>query len=302
MQLSSVTLSPNTTAFYQTTAINVGGNITSWGLLTANQSADGGVIRYEAQTSSTTNFLDTGWTSVVINSTFPLTVRPYIALRIYFNTISSAVISTINDVTVNWNEGESSITPFAKVFKDNYYLAYSTNTGATAANNKLLALERGQTFSFHNGCFAVGGLEEQSNNLLIADSSNTGRIYALETSTDGSDDNANVTSYIKFKIFTGDDINYKKILDRIYITITRDTVSRSQIFTVKYYIDNSTIPRSSQNIELTTGTYGGAFQVNIPATNPTKFKFLDIILQELTSLGQYKVHGIRGYGRLEDPD
>ena len=294
IQIDNIQFNNYTTGYYQL-LMNPGGNVTSWGLFSA---VTNGSITFRVQSSSDTVLEENQWVSQVNNSTIAQPAYPYLGVRAIFYTAFATNPASIQEFTINWNEGEAPPIPLAATNQDNYFLFFSTTTGSTSINDSLIIYEQNDSLTNFNNIYA-GGVVEYSNKLTIADAQPSGNIYVLETSTDGTDNLLKVPSYVKLKRI-GSMVDKKKDWEYFFFTLSRKDVSQSQIFKVSYYVDGDTTTWFTDNVELSTGSYAGNFRSNVPGDNQRESQFIDLKIEDLTQSYPYSIHGVRGYGTLVD--
>ena len=300
--LSSMTFGSWTTGYYQTKAIDVGQEITSWGLFTAGQSLSGGGITYQVQTSDDGTFTEGGWTSQTLDTNISNSVKRYIGARIYFDTAFSTIQPVVDNITFNWSNGETPPDPLAITYKDSYYLFFSTltTTASGQTNDRTAVFNRNNTIDLYGGLY-VGGASIYNNSLYLGDAQETGYIYSMFNSTDGTDFNNNVESFAKFKRFDGGKPDAEKTFDRMYMTISRENSDVSQIFGVTYSINASTTWYNASNVEISTGNNLAVLKSFFPIDAPRQGHYIDIKVSELTERTQpYSIHRIKLYGTIRE--
>ena len=298
--VSSVTLGSYVTGYYTTESIDVGTEITSWGLFNSVRTLDDGTIDYQVQSSNDGVMSEGGWTPQALDAAITVPIRRYVAARMTFGTNASTALPILDNLTFNWNDGEDPPDPKGITYKDSYYLFFATNAAAGQVNKNIAVLNRNNAIDLYGGIH-VGGAAIYDNNLLVGDAEQTGYVYSMFTSTDGSDFTNHVESQVTFKRIDGGVPDAYKIFDRLYITISRDNVDVSQIWGVTYSVDGSTSWHTANNIELSTGTKLDVLKAFFPQESVREGRYIDIKIAELTRRTYpYHIHRMKLYGTIED--
>jgi len=301
--IQDVALGITATGYYQLDPLFVGNDITSWGLFTADQALNNGTITYRLNSSSWTSFSEAGWTVQALNAVIGVPINTYLGVRITYEANNSSDTPTTNSITANWTEGEAPPVPWSHPYQDRWFFFYSTAVGANAYNNKVLVHDRDGVFARQS--MDVGAAAIWHNKLVIGDSKDTGKIYSVETSTDGTDDGTPVPSYIDFKRIDGESPDSEKVFEKIYVTVSREDASISQLFKAEYSVDGSTELYHAGNFEISTGTYLSTQKIFFPQDDSSKDirgHFIDLRITELTSSKGYNLHRLKLYGTIESPE
>lgn len=299
--IDSITLGSWATGYYQTSTIDVGSNITSWGLFTTDQALAGGGIGYRVQSSSNPVFNETDWKVQTLNSVIVAPVNRFITVRSTFVAAASTFNPTINSITLNWNEGENPPDPIGLTSKENYLLFYATSVTSGQNNDKMVIYNRNNALDPILNPFPVGGAAVFANTVMAGDANGTGKVYSLFTSTSGSDDNTNVPSYFTLRRIDGGRPDAIKEFDVIYLTISRENTDTSQIFSLTYTLDGGTTIYSAANVEISTGTSLAVLKSFFPLESQRIGNYIDLTISEnSTRQYPYNVHRVKVYGKIQE--
>lgn len=301
IELTDISLGSYATGYFQTAAVDVGQAITSWGLFTANQSLDDGQISYQLNSSTWTQFSESGWTSQTLNTIIGVPVRRYVAARMIFQAQASTDNPIVTDLTFNWNDGETEAIPVARTFSENFYLFFSTAINQSTTNDSMLVWEKGRGLSFHSGITA-GAATVHLNKFYIGDSSATGNVYELNASTDGTDNGTPIVSYVTYRRIDAGKEESDKVLDKCYFTVSRNDTSASQIFDVDYFVDGSTYTVASSMVEISTGVSVAVLKSQTSVANEVRGKFFDVRIKERGTSKGYSIQSFKAYGTIIEPD
>lgn len=299
IQVNSVTLGSFVDGTFQTNVVDLGSDISQYGLFTAQHTLNDGSIGYQLQSSADGTLTDGGWVSATPDAIPSLTVRRYVAARITFDTSFSTQVPLVESITLNWVAGSAQPRPVGTTYRDNYHLFYSSFiSGTNQGNDRVAIFNRVNVFDQSNGS-TIAAAAIYNNTLIWGDGAETGDVYSMDNSTDGTDNNRNVESYFQVKRLTGDEPDAEKIFEKAYITISRDDTSTSQLFKVEYALDGSTTMYRADNVEISTGSSYVTAKSLFSQDLPVQGKSIDLRISELTQRSMpYHISRMRLYGRI----
>lgn len=301
--VSSVSLEASTTGYFVGQCRNPGTSISSWGLFQCNLAENDGNITFQVSTGATCNDSiqsTSPWTTQTNNSVVNIATTQYVAYRALFSIDSATQTPTLNDCTINWNEGTSRPSVSAEVYRERYYLAYTSGTSGTVANDHIAVLDSRDQWVLHDApnCSALGIYNRK---LYCGDSGSSGRVYSMDSGHD--DDGSAFSSKIKTKDFDMGNTFQKKILKRMYFDMAGiPDQSYSITLTPSYTIDASTDTFSLQDIDLNED-YSRFIAPKVPASLDynTTGRWFNFGLENSGTQGPWKVFGIRAvFSRLTE--
>lgn len=234
--IKGVKLPSISTGVYTTKTVDVGENISSWGRYQIIQNENGGEIKHQVNSSTTTTFADDGWTNIEPDVTINVPVRQFIASRIIFEASTHTQIPTLQSIIYNWNEGGD---PNQKVvsgyINDRYWLGVGISS---SNNNAVLVYDKLNNWHKYTNIRA-DAMTLYSSKLYFG---NTDGIF--ETENGYTDSGKVIPSFYRTKDINFGTYNRRKIFDELYLTTSRS----SNTISVDYFVDGSTETR-------TLGTY-----------------------------------------------
>lgn len=299
--IQEVNLGVTATGFYELDPINVGGNVSSWGLFTADNDLDEGTITYRVQSASCTTCFSSSWTVQNLNTNITIPINQYIRVQHQFAADYSTWVPTVNSETLNWDEGETPPTPLSYTDQDRWYLYFSTNTGTAGYNDRVLIYDTNKAFTQHS--MNVGAVTNFKNKLTIG-SPISNRIYTVGFSTTGTDDGDPFSTWVQFRRIDNGMPDAEKVFDKVYATISREDASQSLILRMEYSVNGSTFLTAGY-LELSTGTVLDSVKCSFPVDNSSltpRGKFLDLKLTDITDSPSFSIHRIKVYGTYEKED
>lgn len=309
IQVNDITLASWVTGYHQTAAIDVGLNISSWGLFSADHALNDGTIAYQLQSSTSIVFNEQGWVNQGLDQTIGVGVNRFIAARVVMRSNASTATPVTASLSFNWDEGSDPPAPIGIVYQNDYHIFLTSNTGTSPKNDLHLIFEDDRGFTKHGG-YRISAAAIQGNRLVLGDADETGRVFEMESSTNGRDRGQEFESFVKFKRVDGavpgqgrgvDVALAEKTLSHGYLTISREDSTQSQFFDVKYSIDGATTTYSAATVEISTGnhlTFGKFF---VPQDNPSiqiQGRYFDFTVQEKNSDLGYTIQSFKLYGNI----
>ena len=305
-EVSSVTaiaLRGGTTGYFISQCRNPASAITRWGLFQCNQTLNSGTLSYAVSIGTTCHAVTRAtatWTAQTNNSVITVATASYIAYRTLFTIDSATQTPTVNDCTINWDEGTTRPSVSAEVYRDRYYLAYTSGTSGTVVNDSLLVLDSRDQWVLHDApnCSSLGIYNRK---LYCGDSGSNGRVYQMDIGQD--DDGASFTSNIRTKDFDFGNPFQRKELKRMYFNLAGlPDQSFSISLTPSYTLDASTDTFALNQINLNED-YSRFLATKVPAilSNNVTGRWFNFSLSHTGTQGPWKIFGIRAiYSRLTE--
>jgi len=293
--ITIVTLPSATTGYFISQCRNPGTAITDWGLFQCNQVLNNGGITFSISTGPTCNSVTrttATFTAQTNNTVISVATAAYVAYRVLFDLDSGTETPTLNDCTINWDEGTSRPALASEVYRDRYYLAYTSGTSGTVVNDRLLVLDSRDQWVLHDApnCSSLGLYNRK---LYCGDSASTGFVYQMDVGQD--DDGASFTSTIKTKDFDFGNTWQKKELKRMYYDLAGLPDPGYAIsLTPSYTIDASTDTFSLNAINLNED-YSRFIAAKVPAdlSNNVSARWFSFGLTHSGLQGPWKVFGLK---------
>lgn len=305
IRIASTTLSSYVTGYHRL-GLDLGDGVSSFGLFTADDDADGdGTITYQLQSNSVDAFVESAWVTTAKNTVPAITPNRYVFVKTIFQTKAATTTPQVNSYTVNWNVGAGNPKPFAQTFREAYYLWFSTDLNNITTNDRMAVYNRNNVFDQFSGSTLAAACV-YNNTLLMGDAFPTGYVYSLDESENGSDidgpqSNRNVNSYFVLRRLDGNAPDADKIFDKLYITVSRGDVTASQILKVEYAIDGSTTFHRAENVEISTGTSLATLKSSIPIDQIRQGHYIDIKVSEHTqNMMPYTINRMSLYGTIKE--
>lgn len=294
--ISTVTVTAATTGYFISQCRNPGSAITSWGLLQCNFSAGSPSFAISTGATCGAAIASTAtWNTQTNNALITAPTAPYTAYRVLADT------STIlNDCTINWNEGTTRPSVSAEVYRDRYYLAYTSGTSGTVANDHIAVLDSRDQWVLHDApnCASLG---IYNRGLYCGDSASSGFVYQMDVGQD--DAGASFMSRIRTKDFDFGNPFQRKILSRIYYDLAGlPDLSYSIDLTPSYTLDASTDSFSLDPIGLDED-YSRFISAKVPAdlSKNTTGRWFNFGLTHTGNQGPWKLYGLKfGFSRLKE--
>lgn len=294
-QLDAISLDAATTGYFISQCRNPGTAITSWGLFQCNRVLNNGDMTFYVSTGTSCNGATRStntWTTQTNNSVITIATAAFVAYRVLFDIDSGTETPTLNDCTINWNEGATRPAIASEVYRDRYYMSYTSATVGTVVNDRLLVLDSRDQWVTHDSpnCSA---LSLYNRNLYCGDSGNNGRVYRMDTGQD--DDGASFTSNIRTKDFDFGNTWQRKVLSRMYFDLSglpSQDVSIS--LTPSYTLDASTDVFTLTAINLNED-YSRFIAAKVPAllSNNVTGRWFNFALSHTGVNGPWKLFGMK---------
>lgn len=294
-QIDEVGLQATATGYYIADCVNTTG-MTSWGnFRPVTAIVGGGAISYWTTSGTSCNQVtrDTAtWTVQTANSVVAVATNTYLGIKVYESPYTSSDTTRLDAITVDWKEGNGIPVMASVVFKDRYYLFYTTSVVQTAYNNNTIIYDRNDKFTLFDGINA-GAAVVYDNKLYTGDSQNTGYIYQQSTGT--TDNGGNYSFKIKTSDYDYGNPVVKKLLKRVYLTLKSETQGQNIDLTVKCYINGSTTAYSLNSVGLDEADESGYFVAKFPVSieQEIAFNWLSFEIEYAGGQGPLSLYSIR---------
>lgn len=295
--LDSVGLSARTTAYYISDCFTPNSTISSWNSFLTNNVPDNGSFTFWTSTGTTcaqASSPNAAWVPQVPNSAVSNATSTFIAVRILFNIDVGTQNPTLNDLTFSWNEGASRPPVASAVYRDRYWLFFTSSTLEGAHNDHAVVADSDDKWSLMDDIRAYSAAV-WNRKLYTGDSLATGLFYQQDT---GQDDNGNpYTMSIRTADIAMDNPAQLKVLKTVYVYLQPPTDATQNIApTFTYQIDGSTVtyPLGSPNLTESAEAKGYfVAKLPVPAGQPSTFKWFNLGMEFRGDTGPLRVFGIQ---------
>lgn len=278
--LDAASLDAATTGYFISQCRNPGTEITDWGLFSCTQDLSDGSLTYYVSTGATCNSVTrttATWNAQTNNTSISIATAAYVAYRVLFGIDSSTEVPRVRDCTINWTEGESRPPVASGVYRDRYYLAYTSST-AGSGNDHLLVLDKNDKWTLFNNhnCYSLTNYER---NLYCGSSTDAGQVWRLDVGTD--DDGTAITSRVRTKAFNFGMPERRKKFSRLYLDLEPSPeLSQTISLTGRYTLERSTPVYSLGPVDLNEDP-GSIMTSKFPfsLTNPISGRYIQIELE-----------------------
>lgn len=239
--ITDVSLVARTTGYFISQCRNPSTAITGWELFQCNSAANGGSLTYYISTGATCDMVTRStfpWVEQGNNMEISVATGAYVAYRVLFDLELGTDAPTLLDCTINWSEGASRPPLAGSVYKDRYYLGYTSSTTKGAVNDHLLVLDKNDKWTlFDNSpCYSLNVYDRK---LYCGDSNDTGRLWRLDIGND--DDGTAYIARVKTRAYSLGFPEARKIYNKLYLEFdpSDDAVSASTV-AISYLLDSGT--------------------------------------------------------------
>jgi len=249
--LQTVYLNAKTTGYFISQCHATGSNITSWDRFQCTILPNSGDMTFWISTGTTCNMVtrtSSTWQSQTNYTPIAVPTASYIAYRTLFDLDHTTENPTLRDCTISWNEGTNPPPLASSVYRDRYYLAYTSGTVSTDTNDHILVLDRGDRWTIFDShpCYSLNLYER---NLYCGDSTATGFIYQLDSGD--TDSGTAFTSRIVTKAFDFGFPEANKLFNDIYLDFgPAEDSAGSSTMSVYYLVDRGTTTYSLGTLNL----------------------------------------------------
>jgi uncharacterized protein (UPF0303 family) len=228
--------------------------ISGWAVFGANSTTDGGSITYEIYTDTDTTMplvsgVPTQFVSsqtITVGGTPTISTNTYAVVCATFSITSATQAPQMDDFTIRWSEGDSSLYPVAMFWNQRYYIALAVNS--STENDEIFIYDRNGAWTRYTG-IPVGSMTPYRNRPYIGTTDG----FIIRINEDGrykDYDDAAIDAYWISKDF---DLGYPvttKSLVRYYLTGDYDTAGA---VTFTYGVERGTLTGTSHDQDDTTG-------------------------------------------------
>ena len=306
--MSTATLVAATTGYFISQCRNSTG-VSSWGLLSCNLSqSGGGSITLAVATGTSCNMATRStatYTTINNNTSISVATAAFISYRGFFDFDSSTEASSSNlairDCTIGWTEGSARPSVAANVYRDRYYLSYTSSTASGAVNDHILVLDKNDKWTLFNAhnCYSFSLYNRR---LYCGSSTSAGQVWLLDQGTD--DDGVAITSRIRTKAFNLGYPERRKSFDRLYLDLEPAPDQTQTIsLTGGYTLERSTTVFSLGDVDLNEDP-GSIITAKFPFTlsNPVSGRYIQIELESSGLNNPWRLFSGRLYYSLLDPE
>lgn len=295
-QLSFVNLEAETTGYYITNCVQTNG-ITSWGNLNVNGVTNNGSFTFWESTGTScvaATAVNSGWNLQTANAQIAVPLSSFTAVRVLFAIDSGTQAPSLNDITINWNEGASRPPTASARFDDRYYLFYTTSTLAGAINDHAVIYDQNKKWLLWDDVFAYSAAL-YLNQLFTGDSNSTGLIFQQNS---GFSDNGGAFN-MSFQTADMDDGNpsMRKNFSRAYMIIAApDATTTASNINCNYSLDGSSSTYSLGSVTLSESPELSGYFVSklpFPLGSPSSGHWVNVQCSYLGTNGPVSIHEIK---------
>lgn len=293
--VTGANLGAATTGYFISQCRNPSTAITSWGLFTCNQSLNDGDLTYYISTGTTCNSVTrttATWNTQANNAPIAIDTAAYVAYRVLFSVDSGTEAPQVQDCTINWNEGETRPPVASQVYRDRYYLAYTSSTATGSSNDHLLVLDKNDKWTLFDNhrCYS---LALYNRNLYCGSSTDVGQVWLLDQGTD--DDGTAIFSKVRTKAFHLGLPESRKKFKKLYLDL-EPSPSQSITLTARYTLERSSPTYSLSTVDLNEDP-GSILTPKFPfaLTNPVTGRYIQLELESSALNSPWRLFGGRLY-------
>lgn len=275
-------------------------NMSSWGLLSCNTvTSGGGFITLAVATGTSCNMATRStatYTAVANNTTISVATAAFVSYRALFDfDAATQAISNnlaLQDCTINWTEGSARPPVAAQVYRDRYYLAYTSSTASGSYNSHLLVLDKNDKWTIFDNhpCYSLAFYNRK---LYCGSSTDAGRVWLLDQGTD--DDGAAIFSKVRTKAFHLGLPESRKKFKKLYLDL-EPSPSQSITLTARYTLERSSPTYSLSTVDLNEDP-GSILTPKFPftLTNPVTGRYIQLELESSALNSPWRLFGGRLY-------
>lgn len=296
--IQDVTLTAATTGEYIHDCA-VTDTINAWGNFQANSVLDGGSIAYYVSTGASCDSVEratAAWTAQNNNAPIIVDTAAYIGVKEIFTISASTNTALLRDVTINWLEGTNRPNVASAVYRERYYLAYTTSTDS-GKNDFMFVSDKNDAITFleNMNCYSMVLFNRR---LYCGDANSTGKIYQLEIGED--DDGASFVSEARTKAYSFGDSDAEKEFVKMYATLVPESDSALNVnITPLYHLDLSTTAITLEPINTGEDSTAGILVSKIPfaMSNNISGRYIDVEFQASGTSQPFTLFGLNFYLR-----
>ena len=295
--LYTATLPASTTGYFISQCFNPGSAITSWGTLSCNTVDYGGSLSFAVSTGPTCHSVTrstVNWVTTTNNTVPSIPTAAYVAYRALFSLDLGTQAPTLQDCTINWQEGQSRPPVASSVYRDRYHLSYTSSTATGAVNDHQLVLNKNDKWTLFDNinCYSLSLYERK---LYCGSSTSAGQVWRQDIGTD--DDGSGFVSRIRTKAFNFGHPQMRKSYSRLYLDLEPSPESSSSInLTGRYVIDRGTTTTSLGVIDI--GEDPGHIPVGkfpFPLSDIVSGRYIQLELESTGMNQPWRLYGGRLY-------
>jgi hypothetical protein len=261
--VSSVQLPATTNGQYITECFDIGSGINEWGLFQANNILqDSGSIVYAVTSGASCAAVENpaaSWTTQVNNTKIGVTTNPYLGVRATFSMTDYDSQASIQDITVNWNEGGIAKPLASIVYDDRYFLAFDSNTDGI--NDKVAVLDKRDTWTLFDN-ITCASMSLYNRKWHCGTSETDGFVYLMDTGF--NDDGSDFTASFRTKAYWLGDQDAEKEFNKLYISLLTDNTEPIPQIDVTYRLDDSSTALSLGSLLVNEDSTSGILQAKVP--------------------------------------
>lgn len=236
------------------------------------------------------------WNAHTNNSSVVISTANYFGYRL--TNSYSVFIATGNpqnySCQLNWTEGASRPPAATEVYRDRYYLAYTSSTDSSAYNDHLLVLDKNDKWTLLDNIFCYS-MDIYSRDLYCGSSKDDGFVYKLEKGPD--DDGAAFVSRMRTKAYHMGSPETRKSFGSLYLDVEPEqTDDQSITLTGKFIVDRGTYTTTLGTVDLGEDPKRLlTVDFPFPLTDVTDGRYLQIELESNGTDQPWRLFGGRVY-------
>lgn len=293
--LHSVSLSAATSGYFIGQCRNPGATVTSWNQFSCGI-AGGGTIAAYISTGTTCNSVTrstANWVAQINNSVPAIATGAFVSYRLFFDIDSPTQAPTAQYCAISWNEGSDRADVVAEVYRDRYYLYYTTSTASGSYNDHAVVLDQNDKWTVYDGVNAAS-VATYKNQLFIGDSKATGKLYIQDV---GYDDFGSAFT-MRFRTADLDfgDPTRPKSFKSLYVMMRSEEDPTQDIpVTFRYRIDGATTTYSLGSCNMDEAAEVGYFVCKLPFSvdEAVDARWLSVEAEYSGSQGPVRIFGMK---------
>lgn len=302
--ITDISLTANTTAYFISQCRNPSTTITEWENFSCTQDLNGGELTYYISTGPTCHTVTRStavWTLQTNNTPIAVATAAYVAYRVLFGVDTDSDAPKVRDCTINWSAGASRPPVATSVYRDRYYLAYTSSTASGSANDHVLVLDKNDKwtlFDNHN-CYSLSGYERK---LYCGSSTSAGQVWMMDNGTDY--DGTAILSRIRTKAFNFGVPERRKSFSRLYLDLEPSPDPTQTIsLTGRYILERSSTTHSLGAVDLNEDQ-GSILTAKFPfpLASPISGRYLQLELESNGLASPWRLFSGRLYFSLLEPE
>lgn len=300
-------LKAQVTGYYITDCIDTGGgtSVGTFRPVTTLSGANKAFFFVSTGTTCNSVVLDSAnWTAQTVNAPITLGTAAYTGVQAVLQPYASTDSTKLDGLTLEWYEGDRPPLGSA-VYKDRYYLFYTTSTDDGVENNNALVYDLNNVWTMLDDVFAYSSVVHNTK-LYTGDSRGNGIINQQDIGLFDIENSAGIIGNARKYIFNIKTNDYdfgnaveKKQLRRVYLMLKSGSNSDETVnLTLKYYVNGSTTAHTftpNSNVYLSESGEPGLFVAKFPAPvqQEVTFNWLSLELDYTGDQGPLSLLGIK---------